>query len=98
MAYLLTRCSSGSTTKPNHTVPTCPPFPRHRPNVSSPRRYKPSVVEFEKELILESPHPHAQGADEVYPLDFPGADSIQVWEQGASVMVVFWARVVYMGA
>lgn len=28
--------------------------------------------------ILESSHPHGRGVDEVYPLEFPGADSIEV--------------------
>lgn len=36
------------------------------------------MVETDEERILESPHPHDRGVDEVYPLDFPGADGIQV--------------------
>lgn len=43
------------------------------------------MVETEEERILESPHPHARGADEVYPLDFPGADSIQVRGGGGGI-------------
>lgn len=47
------------------------------------------MVETEQECILESPHPHARGADEVYPLDFPGADSIQVRRDIGAGIVVF---------
>eukprot|EP00752_Nemacystus_decipiens_P002251 g2132.t2 len=75
-------------------------------------RHKPSVVETEEERILESPHPHARGADEVYPLDFPGADSIQLFfdedcrtEEGTAYIriykddtkTVIWGESMYHG-
>ncbi|CAM9143892.1 unnamed protein product [Scytosiphon promiscuus] len=75
-------------------------------------RYKPLVVETNEERILESPHPHWRGVDEVFPLDFPGADSIQLifhedcrTEEGTAFIriykdetkTVIWGESMYQG-
>lgn len=54
-------------------------LPRSTTIASCNHRYKPLVVETMEERILESPHPHDRAADEVFPLEFPGAESIQVY-------------------
>lgn len=41
-------------------------------------RHKPLVVVKEVERILESPHPHDRRVDETFPLNFPGAEHIEV--------------------
>ncbi|CAN0118223.1 unnamed protein product, partial [Ectocarpus sp. 12 AP-2014] len=75
-------------------------------------RHKPSVVVSDEERILESSHPHARGVDDIYPLDFPGADSIQLFfdedcrtEEGTAYIriykddtkTVIWGESMYQG-
>ncbi|CAM9280265.1 unnamed protein product, partial [Ectocarpus sp. 13 AM-2016] len=75
-------------------------------------RHKPSVVVSDEERILESSHPHARGVDDIFPLNFPGADSIQLFfdedcrtEEGTAYIriykddtkTVIWGESMYQG-
>ncbi|CAN0181713.1 unnamed protein product [Pylaiella littoralis] len=75
-------------------------------------RHKPSVIETNEKRILESPHPHDRGTDEIYPIEFPGAESIQLFfdedcrtEEGTAYIriykdetrTVIWGESMYHG-